>query len=51
MELPGSIRSIATFSVGMLPAAEFSPAKMPGTVSRKGSITETGNQGRNIQEK
>lgn len=49
MELPGSIRSIATFSVGMLSVAEFFPAKMPGTVSRKGSIAETGNQGRNIQ--
>lgn len=51
MELPGSIKSTAAFVVGMPPAAEFSPAKMPGTVSREGSIAETGNQGRNIQEK
>lgn len=40
MEFPGSIKSIVAFVVGMLPAAEFFPAKMPGTVSRKRSIVE-----------
>ena len=51
MEFPGSIKSIVAFIVGAPPAAEFSLAKMPGTVSRKRSIVETENQGRDIQEK
>lgn len=51
MEFPGSIKNTVAFVVGMLLAAEFFPAKMPGTVSRKGSVVETENRERNIQEK